>query len=396
MPGDVGLRIRTKVAFVGGTRYPQPLDRTSKKKFRTLEALGELFVIGFSQDWRPRCFAQHARFYLFPKLPWPILRYAEMLTLGPFLALWIILRHGARILVAQSPHEGFAAALAKQAARFLACRVVLIVESHGDFEESLFLRRRVLFAGLYRQLMRWTARFSLRHADLLRAVSHSTRRQLQAWTPEKTVFQFPAWTDLEVFSEAGNGRRDPRARDILYAGVLIPLKGVHFLLEAFASIAREVPDARLWIVGRAENAAYARELKVQARQLGIDGRVSFVDEVSQRELAGYVSRCTVFALPSLSEGLPRVVFESMACGTPVIASDVSGIPEVVEDGATGFLVSPGDRGALTERLLWVLTHPEEARAMGERARLFAQGFFSTEAYTQNYANLFSEAERLLQ
>lgn len=388
--------MRTKVAFLGSARYPQPLDRTSEKKFRALKALGELFVIGFSQDWRPRCFAQHARFFLFPRLPWHIWRYAEMFALGPLLALWILFRHGARILVAQCPYEGFAAALAKEAARFLGCRVVLIVESHGDFEESLFLQRRLLFAGLYRRLMRWTARFSLRHADLLRAVSHSTREQLQAWARGKPCVQFPAWTDLEVFSEAGNECRDSRAMDILYAGVLIPLKGVHFLLEAFASVAQELPDARLWIVGKAENAAYARELKAQTRRLGLDGRVCFVDEVSQRELAGYVSRCIVLVLPSLSEGLPRVVYEAMACGVPVIASKVSGIPEVVEDGVTGFLVSPGDRNTLAKRLLWVLTHPKEAHAMGERARVFARGFFSAEAYTQNYANLFSKAERLFQ
>lgn len=387
--------MQTKVAFVGGTRYSQPLDGTSEKKFRALEARGDLFVIGFSQDWRPRRFTQHACFYLLPKLPLPILRYAEMFTLGPLLALWIILRHDARVLVAQGPYEGFAAALAKRAVRFLGRRVALIVESHGDFEESLFLHRRVLFAGLYRRLMRWTANFSLRHADLLRPVSHSAREQLEAWAPGKPWLQFPAWTDLEAFSEAGNRRRGPRARDITYAGVLIPRKGVHFLLEAFASIANKVHEARLWIVGKAENAAYARELKAQTRRLGLDGRVSFVGEVSQRELAEYVSRGIVFVLPSLSEGLPRVVYEAMACGTPVIATDVSGIPEVVEDGATGFLISPGDIDTLAQRLLWLLTHPEEARAMGERARVFARGFFSTETYTENYAHLFSEAERLL-
>lgn len=388
--------MQTKVAFLGGARYLQPLNGTSEKKFRALKALGELFVIGFSQDWRPRRFTQHAHFYLFSGLPFPILRYVEMLMLGPLLALWIIWRHGARILVTQSPHEGFAAALAKRIAQFLGCRVVLIVESHGDFEESLFLQRQVLFPGLYRWLMRGTASFSLRHADLLRAVSQSTCRQLQAWAQGKPAVQFPAWTDLEVFSQTGNGGRAPRARDVIYAGVLVPLKGVHYLLDAFASVVKALPDARLWVIGRAENAAYARELKAQAGRLGLDGRVSFVDELSQRELAEYVSSCIALVLPSLSEGLPRVVFEAMACGTPVIASNVSGIPEIVEDGTTGFLVSPGDIHTLAQRLLWLLTHPEEARTMGERARIFARGFFSTEAYTENYAYLFSEAERLLQ
>jgi hypothetical protein len=127
-------RMTTKVAFLGGARYSQPLDATSEKKWRLLSELGEMFVIGFSRDARPRRFTQHARFYLLPKFPLPSLRYLAMLTAGPALALWMIFRHGVRIFIAQSPYEGFAAAMAKVLARLAGFKVVLIVESHGDFE----------------------------------------------------------------------------------------------------------------------------------------------------------------------------------------------------------------------------------------------------------------------
>jgi glycosyltransferase involved in cell wall biosynthesis len=383
-----------KVCFIGGARYSQPLDATSEKKWRLLSELGEMFVIGFSQDLRPRRFTQHAHFYLLPKFPMPVLRYLAMFTVGPALTLWLILRQGVRILVAQSPYEGFAAAVAKVLARLVGFQVVLIVENHGDFEVSLFLQRRVRCQNLYRWLMRRMARFALQHADLLRAVSNSTRKQLETWSPGKPIVQFPAWTDIEVFLKAGedDGTREPV---ILYAGVLTPLKGVHHLLHAFAKVAQEFPEVRLEIVGRDENPDYAKELHQEVFRLRLNGRVSFVGEVPQAELANQMHRSRVFVLPSLSEGLGRVVVEAMATGTPVIGSHVDGIPEIVQEGLTGFLVPPGDEEALAERLRWVLKHPQEAKAMGHRAREFARSFFSPEAYFAGYRRLFEMAEEVL-
>ncbi|MGQ9663699.1 MAG: glycosyltransferase, partial [Kiritimatiellia bacterium] len=78
--------------------------------------------------------------------------------------------------------------------------------------------------------------------------------------------------------------------------------------------------------------------------------------------------------------------------TAVIGSRVGGIPEMVQDGVNGFLVPPGDEEALADRLRWVLTHPDEVRAMGERAREFARSFFSTEAYVEGYRRLLAMAE----
>ncbi|MDW8103173.1 MAG: glycosyltransferase [Anaerolineae bacterium] len=362
-----------KVCFLGGARYNHPLDATSKKKFKLLAELGEMFVIAFSENLRPLHFVQHARFYLFPKLPMPILRYWEMFALGPFLALWLIFRHRIRVLVAQSPYEGFAAAIAKKIANWFAHKVVLIVESHGDFEESIFLQRRIRWPGFYRFLMRYVANFALKHADLLRAVSNSTRSQLERWAPGKPIVQFAAWTDIEVFFEASDNCQKTD-NTIVYAGVLIPRKGVHFLIDAFAKIAWDFPNATLWIIGKAENMEYARSLKTQVARLSLNGRVVFMDAMPQKELAQHIAQSCVLILPSLSEGLGRVIFEAMACGTPVIGSHVDGIPEMIEDGMTGFLVPPGDAHALANQIRWILSHPEEARQMGKRARDFAQSF----------------------
>lgn len=385
-------KARPSICFLGGTRYSQPLDETSSKKFRLLAEVGDIFIIGFSQDGKPRRFYQYARFYLLPQLPLPVLRYLLMFTAGAALALWLILRHNAHILVAQSPYEGFAGAVAKKLAGISGRRVVLIVESHGDFEQSLFLQRRVAFRSLYRTLMAWSARYALKQADILRAVSDSTRAQLARWAPAKSIVQFPAWTDIEAFL---NSKADSSDIDVLYAGALTPLKGVHILIEAFSKVAKELPEIKLYIVGRDQNKEYAAELHHKVAALGLSEKVYFVREVPQQQLARIMARCRVFVLPSLSEALGRVVFEAMAAGKPVIGSAVGGIPEMVQDGVTGFLVPPGNPETLADRLSWLLTHPEKAAEMGKRARAFAEKFFSPAAYQQGYGRLIKEAEKIL-
>jgi glycosyltransferase involved in cell wall biosynthesis len=377
-----------KVCFLGGARYSDPLDATDEKKFRALKTLGELFVIGFSQDLRLRRFNQHARFYLLPKLTVPVLRYAEVFMIGSPLALWLILRHGVNFVVAQSPYEGFAGALAKKMAGWLGYSVRLVVENHGDFEESIFLQRRIALPWLYRFLMPLVARFSLRHADFLRAISTSTTEQLERWMPGKTIARFPTWTDIDVFLRADARRERNRLQDIVYVGVLIPRKGVHYLIAAFSRVAQDFPQACLIIVGSEDDKPYAAELKTQVKKLGLDRRVVFMASMPQAKLAVRMGKSRACVLPSVSEALGRVVFEAMATNTPVIVSNVGGIPDMVKDGVSGFLVPPGDDRALADKIRWILDHPKEADAMGCRARTFAEQFFSTDAYVRGYREIF--------
>ena len=381
-----------RVCFIGGSQYKSPLDRTSEKKFRALIQIGEIYVIGFSPDAKLRHFKQHAQFYLLPRVQWGLFRYLLMLIFGQTIAVWCILRWGVHILIAQSPYEGFAAACAKIIVRPLGKRVALVVESHGDFEVSLFLQRRVFYPSVYRFLMRQSALFALRHADVLRAVSNSTKEQLEKWAPNKPIFQFVAWTDMDVFLEAGaKKKRNPNEKMIIYAGVLIPGKGVHFLLDAFGNITSEGLSTKLWIIGNSENREYAEMLKGKVERLSLGNRVIFSDSLPQPVLADLIAQAQVLVLPSLSEGLGRVIFEAMACGTPVIGSAVGGIMEMIVDGENGFLIPSGDVDSLVDRLRWILKNPEKAYEMGKRAREFAEDFFSAKGYVENYRNVIEAA-----
>ncbi len=383
------------VCFLSSTVYEVPLDPTSEKKFRALAALGRIFVIGFSTHWKGGRHHQSADFVLLPRPPGPVLRYLALLSIGSLVALGLVLHRRVGILVAQSPYEGFAGAWVKLLGGIFARRVALIVESHGDFQKSPFLQHRFLWPGLGRFFAVRFSQFALRHADAFRAISDSTREQLTEWAEGKPIEQFSTWTDIEVFLDAGQEKERKSRGTFLYVGLLIPLKGVDVLIGAFASIAEDFPEAQLLIVGKAEDRRCAQSLALQTKELGLASRVVFKDPLPQRELAKQMAQAEALVLPSRSEGLGRVVFEAMACATPVIGSRVGGIGEMIVDEDNGLLVPPGDSEAVAIRLRWLLEDPEKFDQMGERARAFAERFFSTASYVDAYRRLFEEATRLV-
>jgi len=378
----------TKVCFLGGTRYTRPLDGTAEKKFRAISSLGEVFVVGFSSDLQPLRFTEHAHFYLLPKLPLPMLRYVELLVAGQLLILWLIFRHRIQVVIAQSPYEGFVAALAIKFAAWFGYKVGLAVEVHGDFEESLFLYRRIRFRALHRFLMKHAALYSLAQADVLRAISSSTTSQLKRWAPQTTIVQFPAWTDIDTFLRSGAHRGNDSANAILFVGMVTPLKGIHYLINAFSLIAEEFQRYQLLIIGKEENIGYAADLRRQISKLELSNRVRFMGHMSQAELAIRMSEAVALVLPSTSEGLGRVVIEAMATGIPVIGSRVGGIPDLISDGVNGFLIAPGDEKSLAEKIRLLLENRVAARAMGASGRSFAAQLFSTESYLKGYRQIF--------
>jgi glycosyltransferase involved in cell wall biosynthesis len=301
-----------------------------------------------------------------------------------------VVRHGSDIIVAQSPYEGFAGACAKRLSQLLLRRpIALVVESHGDFAAALFLQRRSKQRGVYAFLMRHSASVAIANADAFRAVSAANSRQLSEIGVRRPIVEFPTWSDLDVFFEAGRDRTC-EGTDILYVGRLTPLKGVHHLVAAFGKIMAS-NNSRLLIVGRNIDPAYTSELTAQVAALGISTAVRFMGELPQSQVAAQMAAARVVVLPSYSEGLPRALFEAMATGTPIIGTDVGGTQELIDDGVNGFLVKPGDEEALIARLKQVVADDDLCKRLGAAGREKASKRFSTEHYFAEYRRLFQIA-----
>jgi glycosyltransferase involved in cell wall biosynthesis len=172
--------------------------------------------------------------------------------------------------------------------------------------------------------------------------------------------------DSTRFSPSPAAQRKEAA---LFVGRLLPHKGVDYLIEALPD------DMRLEVVGRVYDPRYFETL----RSLATGKRVEFRQDCDDTALVEYYRRALCVVLPSVyrtihgdgtavPELLGQTLLEGMACGLPAICTAVASLPEVVEDGVSGFVVPPNDRAALGERLCWLRDHPEAAAAMGVAAR----------------------------
>jgi glycosyltransferase involved in cell wall biosynthesis len=389
LQAGMGLPSR-RLVFIGGTEYIAPLRPTDAKKFERLVRLGELHVMGWSCSDRFQTFQEFAAFHLLPRLPAVAIRYPFFFICATAIGLKLLRRDRQTILVAQSPYEGAVAVLIRCLARLQGMRPIVVVEVHGDWEEVPRLFRRLSFPKLSMAVMTWAARAVLRRADVVRVISKFTEEKVRRICPEKPLVRFPTFTDLEVFHDPPPVSENlPGCPFILYAGMLVPSKGVQVLLEAFARVREARPDAQLILIGAGHAEARFRSL---VKTLGLDQSVRFVAPIPQAQLAAWMRAAVCLVLPSFSEGLGRVVLEAMACGRPAIGTNVGGIPELIQDGVTGYLVPPGDSVALTHCMLRLLQDPALADAMGARGREGSKALFSEHEYFRGYTEVVSLAQ----
>ena len=129
---------------------------------------------------------------------------------------------------------------------------------------------------------------------------------------------------------------DRSGKMILYAGNLLPAKGLAELLQAFVGLARSQPDLRLALLGEG---VLGEKLEARARAAGVSGRLIIPGAQESAKVAHWMRASDVFCLPSYSAGCPNVVIEALSCGRPIVATDVGGVPELVKAGC-GILVPP--------------------------------------------------------
>lgn len=153
---------------------------------------------------------------------------------------------------------------------------------------------------------------------------------------------------------------------ILYVGNVLASKGCMDLLEAFGRLRGRVPGLTLVYVGAGP---LVRELAARAASMGVTERVRFAGRLAHEQIVQWFGAADVFCLPSHAEGVPNVVLESMACGTPVVSTLVGGIPEVLPDFA-GLMVPAQDPAALEEALFTALHTDWDAERIVEHARSF--------------------------
>jgi glycosyltransferase involved in cell wall biosynthesis len=234
-----------------------------------------------------------------------------------------------------------------------------VVKVHGT-DVNVVAQRASARAVLRRVLPR---------ADAVVAVSRALAKSVETLGVEtERVHVIANGIDEEIFTvrdreEARRALGLPSKRPIvLFVGRIEPQKGIRELVDAFDRVRARVPGAILALVG---DGVSAREVRACAASWG-DALVA-PGSRPHAEIARWLAACDVFTLPSWNEGTPNVVLEALACGRPVVATRVGGIPDVLADARAGMLVPARDPTSLAEALVAALTRswdPEQVRAFG--------------------------------
>jgi len=246
-----------------------------------------------------------------------------------------------------------------------------VMSIHGVIEEETRLERRSVerIRGLFRNRMVGSALRRARNviyvSPYLKDLYEAKLAHARRWVVENPV--------APVFFET-KGEEEPGR--VLFAGLIILRKGLRNLLEAAAIARHEVPELRLVLAGAPTDTAYMKELRERSDALRISDRVFFLGGLSPEKLAEEYARAALVVLVSRQDTSPVCVQEAMAAGKPVIGSDVGGIPYLVREGETGFLVPYGEPELLARRITELVRDTGLRRRMGSEARKEAERRFS--------------------
>lgn len=360
-----------RVLFISVTNFEfekEDAVRHLGEKFEGLSKKINPYILARGKPFHKRIW--NAEFYLLPfgSFSW---------FFNFFLGLYLCLAKKIDIIICQSPLlEGvLGAALAK------IFKKELIIEIHGDWEEAPFLSKKRKLEFLERKIMPFLAKVSFKNADKIRGISNFLIEKARGIAPNKPYFIFPTFTDLSLFL---NEKDTSFKNFILFVGHLQKVKGIEYLIESFLKISKEFLEFKLVIIG---DGPERNNLELGIRKYELGNKVELKGKLSLEETKNVMKDCYCLVLPSLSEGLGRVIMEAMALGKPVIASRVGGVLDLIEDGKNGYLIEPKNSQDLAQKLKILLSDKNLAIEMGKKGRDFIKEKFSNEKYVSNYIKM---------
>lgn len=268
------------------------------------------------------------------------------------------------------------------------CSPNCVVTVHGiTYVETHLYHRPSLGTTLRAKMIRNVARRVLHRAKVVISISKYDAEVLAGLTRHARV-SIANPTAAEFFALGPPAPTEPR---LLFAGGLIPLKNPLGLVNAFAKVHSRFPDARLALIGPQPDPDYARGVRDRVTALGLTDRVDIVDQVDNERMGREIAAARAVVLFSRQENAPTIIAQAMAAGKPVVASRVGGVPEMVADGETGFLVESGDEDMLADRLARVLDDQRLCLRMGRLGHEVALARFAPEAIAELTVRAYQKA-----
>ena len=370
------------VLFVSPTFYNLPLSENIIKKHKYLNEVANVTVLAFANQ--KKIFEEsETNFYLSKKINSRLFNYLKILLISYFKIPKLINKHKIEIVTFQDPVTSFLGVY-KIKKKFKNVKIVL--ESHGDFINTLDLEKNLVIPQVYKKLFSKMASFTISNSDILRAVSSSTEEQALSFDPSKKVVRFPAWVDFEIFSNVKPLRNNEKNFKILFIGSVTDRKKPHLIVEAMNNFNSK--DIKLYIVGPTPNENYLSQLKKLVQEHDLADQVSFTGSIDRKSVMDHYADTNLMILPSVSEGLARVIFESQVTACPVLVTDAPGMGDIVIDGQTGYIFESDNLESLTSKIQEIKNNYQDAIHVGNNAKNFILSNYSADNFKFSFKKLF--------
>jgi glycosyltransferase involved in cell wall biosynthesis len=248
--------------------------------------------------------------------------------------------------------------------------------------------------SLLRQKVMW------RRADILITVSNAIKDELIKYygIPDQKIRIVHNGVDINLFKKTQEGIKLKEQLGlsnklvVLFVGHFGLRKGLPYLLRAIPKVSKLFPNVFLLAVGGTpkwlRTDVYWNILRETIINLRITPFVGLMDKIPNQELSKYYSMADVFVLPTFYDPCPKVILEAMACETPIIASKVSGIPELIKNGHEGYLIPSKNSNLLADKIIDLLSNQDNAKLMGKNARKRVEKDFTWRLCAQKILKLY--------
>lgn len=276
--------------------------------------------------------------------------------------------------------------------RFAKCKGILATIHHNPAVD-IPIDYGYIIGGIMNFLRQGVAFFC---EDVLVALTEDAKRGLiKLHFPEEKIRIIPTGSNPYLFTRKRNNLTREEVllkfgipKDKFVVGtiaVLKPRKGLSYLIKAAKKVIEKYQDVRFLIIG---SGPLEKKLKGEVKSLGLQEYILFQNYYEC--IADIYKSINLFVLPSLTEGIPAVLLEAMAFGVPIVATQVGGIPEMIENGVSGILVPPKNSEVLADAIIKIYENPHFTLEMAKNARIQFEKHFTAEVMARQYEKVYEE------
>ncbi len=370
-----------KVLFISPTTYPNPITKDIQIKFKSLSKVCNPIVFAFS-DKKSTSSMEGVETIFNKKYKNRFLNYLKIISLFFFKIPDIVKNQNIKIICLQDPVTGFFVILSLKIRKL---PVKIVVETHGDFIDTISLEKNLILPKLYSSIFSYLAKYSIQNADLIRSISDFTEKQVLKFGYKGSFVRFPAWINIDNYLNAEINRSFTDTFKIIFVGSVTERKNPKIIIESLETIDTNIS---LEIIGQTPNSKYLKELKELISRSKHSQNISLTPFISSKELIKKYSSTNLFILPSKSEGLGRVIIEAQSTACPVLVSSNTGMTDLVIENETGYIFENNNKKDLKEKMQYIIKNYDNAVQVGLNSRDFVKDNQSIKNFEFGYKKLF--------